>query len=599
MKNKTFKKFICILISMIMVLSLPLSAVAVQLNAVPVIYVGGMSDNALYKNPNKNGSEVVFDINSSEFTGNITRILSGFLLGDTTQGITPVISGIKGIMDPILCAPNGKSLSSDVSNWQYDSPVSEYKADSVYTDSIESVVNAAAPYVSEDEIFVFSYDWRLDPIENADYLYDFIDHVKSLTSSRKVSLLAVGTGGVVVNSYLHEHEEHAQMSIASCVFFNTSLLGNALIGDFMKGRIARLSSDSDSIFDAIKDITGEHRGNAFMDFISEDSLEIISGVTENLLGEGSLQQLIGVLFWEIFEMIAKGEDLHKNIGKGYNNFALSSSTDAVFDDFLKEYLRNMPGLWALVPEKDFEEAMDFLFEDEIINSQLSMTIAKYRTVLSDTPATLNSAKNDGINVCVVAGYGLQILPVTISLDDNSDSIESTKYASAGAVTADNSTQSGHHMYCLNSEHNHRSSDGGIDASYCALPESTWFINGLPHGDLTNEAVAEFVVWLLFGFSQRSIRSNPAYPQYLKYNRYGKLSADAVEDNSNIKYGDVDMDNDIDAADARLALRISVELETVTKEVKTIADVDGIPGVSAGDARLILRYSVGLADAFPV
>lgn len=597
MKNKTFTKIIsCILIA-VMVLSMPLSAVAAEISAVPVIYIGGISDNALYKNPNKNSSEVVFDINSSDFTGDVTKILAGMLLSDTKQAVTPVTSGIKGIMEPILCAPNGTSLSSDIGPWEYTTSIADYKADSVYSDNMKALIEAASPYVSENEIFVFSYDWRLDPLDNADYLYDYIDHVKSLTSSKKVSLLAVGTGGIVVNTYLHENEEHARNNIASCVFFNSSLLGNAIVGDFMKGRVARLATDNDNIIDGIKEISGETRGNAFFDFVSEDSLKIISSVTSSLLGEGSLSNLIGVLFWEVFEMIAKGEDLHKTIGKGYNNFALSASADAIFEDFLKEYLRNMPGLWAMVPQKDYDEAIEFLFGDVFsMNAQLRDTVTSYRRVQVETAATLNTAKNNGINVCVVAGYGLQLLPVTISLDDVSDGIESTKYASVGAVTSDNSTEDGHFANCFYDNHNHVAPSGEIDASYCALPENTWFIKGLPHGDMTNEAVADFIVWLLFGFSQRHIRESSDYTQYLKYNRYGKLTADAVDGEDVIKKGDVDIDGDVDASDARLALRISVGLETVTKEVKAIADVDGVTGVSAADARLILRYSVGLEQS---
>lgn len=599
MKNKTFTKIIsCILIA-VMVLSMPLCAVAVEISAVPVIYVGGMEDNALYKNPNKNSSSVVFDINSSDFTGNITKIVSGMLL-ETEQAKTPVIAGIKGIMEPILCAPDGSSFATDVGVWDYSNPISEYKADSVYSENMKSFIASAAPYVSEDEIFVFSYDWRLDPLDNAEYLYDYIDHVKSMTSSNKVSLLAVGTGGIVVNTYLHESEAHAKMNIASCVFFNCSLLGNALIGDFMKGRVARLASDSDSIIEDITEIGGGPRGEAFFDFISQDSLEIISGVTSSILGAGSLSNLIGSLFWEVFEMIAKGEDLHKTIGKGYNNFALSPTADAIYEDFLKDYLCNMPGLWAMVPEKDYDEAIEFLFGDIYsINPQLYNKIDSYREVIDDTEATLNEAKLNGINVCVVAGYGLQILPVTISLDDTSDSIESTKYASAGAVTADNATEKGHFKNCVNDDHNHIAPDGDVNASYCALPENTWFIKGLPHGDMTNAAVADFIVWLLFGFSQRHIRENAEYTQYLKYNKYGKLSAVPVDGEEIISYGDVDFDGDVDASDARLALRISVNLETVTKEVKVVADVDGKPGVTASDARLILRYSVGLDHNFKV
>ncbi len=58
-------------------------------------------------------------------------------------------------------------------------------------------------------------------------------------------------------------------------------------------------------------------------------------------------------------------------------------------------------------------------------------------------------------------------------------------------------------------------------------------------------------------------------------------------------GDIDGDDGISAADARLALRASVGLEILTEEQIKSADVDGTPGITAADARLILRVSVGL------
>jgi len=58
-------------------------------------------------------------------------------------------------------------------------------------------------------------------------------------------------------------------------------------------------------------------------------------------------------------------------------------------------------------------------------------------------------------------------------------------------------------------------------------------------------------------------------------------------------GDVDMNGEIKAADARLALRASVGLETLSEIQKKAADVDKNGEIKAADARLILRASVGL------
>ena len=60
-------------------------------------------------------------------------------------------------------------------------------------------------------------------------------------------------------------------------------------------------------------------------------------------------------------------------------------------------------------------------------------------------------------------------------------------------------------------------------------------------------------------------------------------------------GDVDQDGSITSADARLALRGSVKLETLTVDFLNRADVDGNGKVESADARTILRASVKLDD----
>ncbi len=64
------------------------------------------------------------------------------------------------------------------------------------------------------------------------------------------------------------------------------------------------------------------------------------------------------------------------------------------------------------------------------------------------------------------------------------------------------------------------------------------------------------------------------------------------------YGDLDANGDINAADARLALRAAVGIDTISAEFDKLgADVDGDGVVTAADARLILRVAVGLDEAF--
>ncbi len=603
MKSNTAKRAICILLCMLMALATPLSALAIELNSVPVIYVGEMSDNALYENPNKTDSKAVYDAQSSDFSGNLTKIVSGILMSDFSDvatNIPNVATGIKGIMDPILCDKNGNSVNPDVGAWQYTEPISAYKEDIIITDNIKGFAAAAAGYVSTDEIFFFSYDWRLDPTSAADNLKKFIDHVESVTGKSNVAILSVGYGGVITNSYLYRHSSHAAANVTSTVFYDCPILGSALIGDFMTGKIVRTSEDHSSFFDDTKEISGEFRGDAFMAFLTDDSTGLINNIGTNILGDSAITTLLMRIALLFGISISNSQDVHKDLGKSYNKFA--SNADAIiYNDFLKEYLRNMPGLWALVPEEDLAAASEFLFSDATLTPELNAKILAYREVLRNTADTFLKAKNNGINVCVVAGYDYQLLPVTASIEDVSDGIESVKYSSAGAVTTDNSTEPNHLLYCLNDNHSHVSPDKDIDASYCILPENTWFLKDVPHGDMTKEPVATFIVWLLFGFAQRHIRENVNYTQFMTYSDYSKKLSPYTtpgDEFSTPMTGDIDYSGAVDAADARLALRIAVNLENANKETKILADADNDGNVTAADARLILRFAVGLEVKLP-
>ncbi len=58
-------------------------------------------------------------------------------------------------------------------------------------------------------------------------------------------------------------------------------------------------------------------------------------------------------------------------------------------------------------------------------------------------------------------------------------------------------------------------------------------------------------------------------------------------------GDIDGDGSLTSSDARFVLRASVGLETLSDNLKKIADADGDGTITASDARLVLRASVGL------
>ncbi len=74
---------------------------------------------------------------------------------------------------------------------------------------------------------------------------------------------------------------------------------------------------------------------------------------------------------------------------------------------------------------------------------------------------------------------------------------------------------------------------------------------------------------------------------------GETKTESILIPDNLLLGDVDGDNRVSAADARVALRASVELEKLTDQQFLAADVDKNGKLQAADARLILRAAVGL------
>lgn len=75
------------------------------------------------------------------------------------------------------------------------------------------------------------------------------------------------------------------------------------------------------------------------------------------------------------------------------------------------------------------------------------------------------------------------------------------------------------------------------------------------------------------------------------------SEDASEATTTYLMGDVNLDGKVEAADARLALRVAAQLETLDDVQLILADVNADNKIIAADARAILRVAANLDPAF--
>ncbi len=600
MKNNCLKKLIAVVLSIVIIASIPLSAVAAATDTDPLIYIADISESALY---NTKTGEDVLNQKSSSFLSPVTHIIAGVLLydselGSKETGLQLINKGINSMFGSITCADNGKPEHDNVGSWDYNLPLSYYEDENVINENLSALFEYSNGKIDKDNTYIFTYDWRLDPAVAAERFVDFIENVKAQKSCDKVDVLAGGYGGIIANTYLYYYSEHAVASVDSLVFLNSEILGSSIIGDIMKGELYKTVLDQESFQDMYAVITGAYRGDAFMSYLQQDPNGMISGIFKTLLGDDSYVNAVGYLFSTLLVYILTSNDIGQEFGKSYNSI-LASCAEEIYETSLKKYLRNMPGIWALVPEDDYQDAMDFMFGDEIINEEFLDTVSAYREVLAATNDTLTDAQASDIKISNVVGYNIQILPMTATVNELSDGIASVKYASVGATTTDLNDFWDCDTVCLNSAHNHISPDGDIDASTCVLPENTWFIQNLPHFEYKCKNAAEFLTWLITAEDQRNVWQNNVYPQYLKYSPITETIV-AYSDNtqnaelSDLSKGDVNRDGTINSADARLTLRYAVGLEgEITKVVLFLADVVGNDGVNSADARHILRYAVGL------
>ena len=610
MKHGFVKKWTALLLALVMAAGLAIPSFAASSSkGTPVIFLPDMTDIVYYQNPDTLNETQVFNWNTQS-DGYIREILSGLLQAelDEAQGAAKISGTINEIFKSIQCDEYGKPKISNIGPVHYYRPVADNTEEPIYTENIASFVTAAQQKLSADRIFVFEYDWRIDTYENAANLRAYINNVRANTGCKKVSLVSGGYGGAIVNAYLYFCEYHAKKNVASCVFLDSFADGSSIIGDVMSGDLIRTVTDvieghdGSSIFEIGQDIydtiQGTDVGNALARYFTTDPTGVVSSAIVSQLGSTQYTNLFTQLAMSLIVMIIEDQGLFTKLGDGYRS-VLMKADDSIYAAGLREYMRNMPGLWAVVPNDSYQMALTFMFGlDMDVTPQLLAKIERSNKVLKATEKTLHTAQNNGINVSVVAGYNLQILPITSSMQEQSDGLQATRYAGLGATTGDMKHNLKQSKQCFNGNHNHMEPGKCVDASTCYLPENTWFIKDHPHMDYAADTLSAFLVWLVTNESQRSIWQSNLYPQYLQVSKVtGQISAysdPGSDTTTEYIYGDLDMNGHVDSADARIALRYAVKLEkSPSRTMLKIGDVNHNNAIDTSDARLILRYAIGL------
>ncbi len=428
----------------------------------PIIYVAALGSGTLTLDAGTENERVLFRPDTGYVISELTPVISaaGKLIGDGDYDAfgDVLIECVNKIFGDLALDKDGNS--SDRVTCEEFHPTDE------------------VPH-SLDHNYYFGYDFRLDPIENAKKLHEYIAEVKALTKHDTVQLRASSMGGVTTMSYI---KLYGTKDIETIIFQCCPLLGTAVAGELYTGKVMLNAG-------AIERYAAQAMPELENDFLGG----MVYLLLEMLTVAGLLDAIVAI-----------GDDLIANL------------KDRVFNEALIPMFATMPGIWSFVPHEYYEDAKVFMKLDPIENARLIERIDFYHyEVQQSAEQLITEAKANGTTFYNVVGYNMQRTPLVSAYLNDSDGTVDTKYASLGATCANvNNRLPSDYKQQRYQDKNFMSPDWRIDASTAILPESTWFVKDMMHSS-THDGHGEMYKWMFESEEQLTVFDNPKYPQFLQ------------------------------------------------------------------------------------
>lgn len=468
------KKIISLFLAAVMIFSVTSVSYAssdeCDCGVTPVVYVQGFGE-ALYENVDTENEVSVFPPETSAILKAIPDILKALgvaaIAGDYDGFGKYAMRGVDKILGLLACDEEGNSV--------YNVSFSPRE----FIGFPEQHMIGGSPVSDESGDYSFIYDWRLDPIYNAEILNDFISEVKEMTGHKKVSLVAHSQGNTILASYL---EKYGSDGIEKVVFLSPAFKGLSLMGSLFANE-ASIRDKGDEFAELVKGAMG-----------FDPTGDLLSSLIHILNDIGIAK---GLLDWA--------------------QTVLDDQLERILQEGLADVFGTMPGIWTFVPDEYYEKAKETMFTDKEKYSVLIEKIDYYHyNVQNKLENIIQEAMDNGVDVAISLGYGLSTIPVPKTDAEQADMLIDVEYMSIGATCASpfgtvfdkDYVQA---EYC--SGHNHVSPDMMIDASTCAFPEITWFVREQTHSEYA-EDYGDFIEWILTYDGQPTVHSNEKYPQFM-------------------------------------------------------------------------------------
>lgn len=373
-------------------------------------------------------------------------LIDGFAVGDYSRYYAALEKEISELFADVRLDNNG-NVTNGTGIAQYRK---DYMENCRHTDK-----KLQKGYYAHNDYW-FWYDWRLDPLENADYFSQYVEDIKKITGAPKVSVISSCLGTSVVMAYV---EKYGTDSLYGLGFDGSIVGGSELLSEPISGKF-KINGNATNRF--IYDCKG--LGIFNIDDLVNDTLDLLTK-------SGALDSVIGVAKEKLYYIILEGV-----------TSALALST-----------FYTWPSYWSGVAKEDYPTAMKFVFGEEGSKKRteyagLIEKIENYNVrVRKNLDNLFDKLENDGVKIGVISKYGFQIAPICESADCIGDQFASVKRSSFGATTSmvyNTLSDSYIAERIRQGKGKYISADKQIDASTCRFPESTWFTKGSSHSNWT-------------------------------------------------------------------------------------------------------------------
>ncbi len=512
----------------------------------PVIYIAGDSGSLYYDNDTKefcidkasnllNNGEGDKKEKIYEATANILLpfILEGIATNKWDNYYAAVEKEIGELFEPVRLDKNGNvPEGSDCGIGKEAKADRERKMSHDYADSNGKY---------GEYTYHYKYDWRLDPIELADDLHEYIEGVKRATNRSRVSIVCKCLGTNVVLAYINKYgtDSIKGLGIGVATSNGADFLSGAISGDF-----------------AI-DGNGLVRLGRELAVTKNFSIHPLILATIELLAN---TRVIDTLTATMRKLV------YSKIEYGIIS-ALATSTMMTF-----------PCYWALVTPEDFEDGLNYAFgkEGSEKRQQYAGLIEKItvynETIKKHVNDILLSTKVPGkdgktVNLAIVSKYGTQMIPVIKDEGVLADNYVSVSKSSFGATTSTiydtlseeyiaERTAAGYGKYI--------SPDKQIDASTCLFPDYTWFIKNCEHGNYPWEE--KRLVLAVIDANEQLTTEDFKYTQFSMFDYSTDTLSKMTEENCNDNYWTAD--KELEKPQSKRELLVSF-LRSLLKWFKTL------------------------------